>query len=41
MDVTNLYTNIPQKEGTTTVCEAYKEYYEKTSHSYQVIERNA
>ena len=28
MDVTSLYTNIPQ-EGITTVCEAYKEFYEK------------
>ena len=26
MDVTSLYTNIPQEEGITTVCEAYKEF---------------
>ena len=29
MDVTSLYTNIPQEEGITTVCEAYEEFYEK------------
>ena len=27
MDVTSLYTNIPQEEGITTVCGAYKEFY--------------
>ena len=27
MDVTSLYTNIPQEEGTNTVCEAYEEFY--------------
>ena len=43
MDVTSLYTNIPQEEGITTVCEAYEEFYEEnpSSHSYQVIKRNA
>ena len=29
MDVTSLYTNIPQEEGITTVCEAYEDFYEK------------
>ena len=29
MDVTSLYTNITQEEGITTVCEAYKEFYEE------------
>ena len=29
MDVTSLYTNIPQEEGITTVCEAYEEFYQK------------
>ena len=29
MDVTSLYTNIPQGEGITTVCEAYEEFYEE------------
>ena len=29
MDVTSLYTNIPQEEGITTVCEAYEEFYLK------------
>ena len=29
MDVTGLYTNIPQEEGITTVCEAYEEFYEE------------
>ena len=28
MDVTSLYTNIPQEEGITTVCEAYEEFYQ-------------
>ena len=27
MDVTSLYTNIPQEEGITTVCGAYEEFY--------------
>ena len=31
MDVTSLYTNIPQGEGITTVCEAYEEFYEENS----------
>ena len=29
MYVTSLYTNIPQGEGITTVCEAYEEFYEE------------
>jgi len=29
MDVTSLYTNIPQEEDITTVCEAYEEFYER------------
>ena len=29
MDVTSLYTNTPQEEGITTVCEAYEEFYQK------------
>ena len=29
MDVTSLYTNIPQEEGITTVCEAYEEFYQE------------
>ena len=29
MDVTSLYTNIPQEEGITTVCEAYEEFYKR------------
>ena len=28
MDVTSLYTNIPQEEGINTVCEAYEECYQ-------------
>jgi len=31
MDVTNLYTNIPQAKGIETVCKAYKSYYEGES----------
>ena len=31
MDVTSLYTNIPQEEGIETVCEAYESYYEGES----------
>ena len=27
MDVTSLYTNIPQEEGITTVCNAYETFY--------------
>ena len=27
MDVTSLYTNIPQKEGITTVCNAYENFH--------------
>ena len=28
MDVTSLYTNIPQEEGTDTVCDAYEEFHQ-------------
>ena len=28
MDVTSLYSNIPQQEGITTVCHAYEEFYQ-------------
>ena len=28
MDVTNLYTNIPHREGITTVCNAYEEFHQ-------------
>ena len=28
MDVTNLYKNIPQREGITTVCYAYEEFHQ-------------
>ena len=28
MDVTNLYTNIPQEEGVNTVSEAYEDFYQ-------------
>ena len=27
MDVTSLYTNIPEEEGITTVCKAYEDFY--------------
>ena len=27
MDVTSLYTNIPQEEGITTVCRAYENFH--------------
>ena len=27
MDVTSLYTNIPQEEGINTVCRAYEKFY--------------
>ncbi|XP_073231602.1 uncharacterized protein [Porites lutea] len=30
IDVTSLFTNIPQEEGITTVCEAYVEFYEES-----------
>ncbi|XP_074637677.1 uncharacterized protein LOC141895947 [Acropora palmata] len=29
MDVTSLYTNIPQEEGITTVCKAYEAFYNR------------
>ena len=29
MDVTSLYTNIPQEEGINTVCQAYEDYHSK------------
>lgn len=29
MEVTSLYTNIPQKEGISTAYEAYEEFYER------------
>ena len=29
MDVTSLYTNIPQDEGINTVCQAYEDYHNK------------
>jgi len=29
IDVTSLYTNIPQEEGITTVSEAYEEFYQE------------
>jgi len=31
MDVTSLYTNIPQREGITTVCQAYEEFHQGNS----------
>ena len=31
MDITSLYTNIPQEEGIETVCRAYKSFYEGES----------
>ena len=46
MDVTSLYSNIPQEEGITTVCQAYEAFYiEPLSppppHTYEVFKRNA
>ena len=45
MDVTRLYTNIPQEEGINTLCEAYKEFYQGNppipTRVYQVFKRNA
>ena len=32
MDVTSLYTNIPQDEGINTVCMAYKEFHQGNPH---------
>ena len=31
MDVTSLYTHIPQEEGIEAVCKAYESYYEGES----------
>ena len=42
MDVTSLYTNIPQEEGITVVCNAYENFHDqKPSYSYQFSQRNA
>ena len=30
MDVTSLYTNIPQDEGIIIVCEAFEKYYKNS-----------
>ena len=30
MDITSLYTNIPQKEGINIVCPAYETFYNDT-----------
>ena len=30
MDVTSLYTNIPQEEGINIVCKAYETFYNET-----------
>ena len=32
MDVTSLYTNIPQNEGIDTVCKAYDNFYKEPPH---------
>jgi len=38
MDVTTLYTNIPQEEGITTICHAYDTFYTGSEHPlYQHI----
>ena len=29
MDITSLYTNIPQRQGITTVCHAYEEFHQR------------
>ena len=40
MDVTSLYTNIPQEEGIETVCKAYNAFYkEETPISTEYIQR--
>ena len=31
MDVTSLYTNIPQEEGINTVCKTYEAFYQKNT----------
>ena len=42
MDVTSLYTNIPQEEGITTICKAYDIFYKKQpSDTNKLSERNA
>ena len=43
MDVTSLYSNIPQEEGITTVCQAYEAFYIEppSPHTYEVFKRNA
>ena len=34
MDVTSLYTNIPQEEGITLVCQACETFHDKNSYSF-------
>ena len=43
MDVTNLYTNIPQEEGITTECRAYENFNRNNPRSYPhtISQRNA
>ena len=43
MDVTSLYTNIPQEEGITIVCNAYENFHAKNPpiYSYKFPQRNA
>ena len=42
MDVTSLYTNIPQNEGIDTVCKAYDNFYKENSpHTDTLPPRNA
>ena len=45
MDVTSMYTNIPQEEGIETVCEAYDTFHNKSppipTHYLSLPQRNA
>ena len=42
MDVTSLYTNIPQEEGITTVCKAYEAFHSnKPPDTVTPSQRNA
>ena len=41
MDITSLYTNIPQHKGIATVCKAYDIFYRQLSHTDTLPPRNA
>ena len=41
MDVTSLYTNIPQEEGINIVCKEYEKFYKHNTNPYTLAEGNS